>query len=222
MTITEQDSSEVLRQEILADARRESEEILDRARREAEGLLRQADAGAQEARLKRLDEARAEGARRRELTLAAVFVEIRRLRLARIEALLQSLRDEAARQLASRSGFDYRESVVALAAEAVRRMAGDAFTVRLAEKDRSLTGDVLAEEIAARAGRPGVSVTISYEAAVTADGPVVEDTAGSQACDMSYPARLGRLWPQMRRLIAGEMFPVGQDGTEGGTRDHRD
>jgi len=142
--------------------------------------------------------------------------------LARIEALLQSLRYEAGRRLTARSGFDYRESVVALAAEAVRRMAGDAFTVRLAEKDRSLPGDALAEEIAARAERPGVSVTISYEPAVTADGPVVEDAAGRQAWDMRYPARLERLWPQMRCLIAGEMFPVGQDGTEGGTGDHHD
>lgn len=136
MSMTEHDSSAVLRQEISDDARRQCDDILSCARRDAETLLGREGSAAIEARLKRLEEARSEGARRRDLTLAAVFVETRRLYLARVEALLGSIREEAEGHLAARNGFDLRESVINLASEGVRGMTGDEFVVRLAEGSR--------------------------------------------------------------------------------------
>jgi len=216
MSMTEHDSSAVLRQEISDDARRLCDDILSCARRDAEALLGREGSAAIEARLKRLEEARCEGARRRDLTLAAVFVETRRLYLARIEELLGSIREEALKHLFARNGFDLRESVINLASEAIRGMTGEEVIVRLAEKSRSLLGGALEEEVASRAGRPGVKVTVSWDPGISDDGPVVTDSGQMQVWDNRYRARLERLWPQMRRAIAAEMFPAGAGEPEGG------
>ncbi len=216
MSMTEHDSSAVLRQEISDDARRQCDDMISCARRDAEALLGREGSAAIEARLKRLEEARSEGARRRDLTLAAVFVETRRLYLARIEVLLGSIREEAAKHLAARNGFDLRESVINLASEAVRGMTGDEFVVRLAEGSRPMLGGALEEEIASRAGRPGVKITVSWDARMSEDGPIVTDAAEKQVWDNRYRARLERLWPQIRRAIAAEMLPAAAGEPEGG------
>jgi vacuolar-type H+-ATPase subunit E/Vma4 len=204
VAMTNHDSPEILCEEILTDARRDSEEILQRAQQEAEALLARAAAEADRARLERLDQARAEAAHGKELILATVSIEAARLSLARVETLLDAVREEAEGRLKSRDGFDYRESVVFLAADAVGRMAGETFVIRLPEEDRALLGDGLAEEIASRAGRSPVRVTVSYEPTVTGGGPIVEDAEGRQMWDNRFPARLERLWPELRRRIAVE------------------
>jgi vacuolar-type H+-ATPase subunit E/Vma4 len=216
MSMTEHDSSAVLRQEISDDARRQCDDILSCARRDAEALLGREGSAAIEARLKRLEEARSEGARRKDLTLAAVFVETRRLYLARVEALLASIREEAKEHLAARNGFDLRESVINLASEAVRGMTGDEFVVRLAEGSRPMLGGDLEEEITSRAGRPGVKITVSWDPRMSDDGPIITDAGEMQVWDNRYRARLERLWPEMRRAIAAEMFPAGAGEPEGG------
>jgi vacuolar-type H+-ATPase subunit E/Vma4 len=216
MTMTDNNSSAVLCDEISADARRLAEEILACARRDAEALLGREGSAAIAARLKRLEEARSEGARRRDLTLAAVFVETRRLHLARIEEILESMRVAAEMQFTARNGFDFRQSVINLAGEAVRAMDGDEFIVHLAEKTRTMLGETLAAEIAAKAGRPGVKIDLAWDPDTRGDGPIVTDAAGKQVWDNRYSARLMRLWPEIRRAIAAEMFPAGPEGPEGG------
>ncbi|NLT24214.1 MAG: hypothetical protein GXX82_14335 [Syntrophorhabdus sp.] len=216
MSMTEHDPSAVLRQEIGDDARRLCDDILSCARRDAEALLGREGSAAIEDRLKRLEEARSEGARRRDLTLAAVFVETRRLYLARIETLLGSIREEAQKHLAARNGFDLRESVINLASEAVRGMSGDEFVVRLAEGSRPVLGGALEEEIASRSGRPGVKISVFWDPRMSDDGPIVTDAAENQVWDNRYRARLERLWPQIRRAIASDVFPAGTGEPEGG------
>jgi len=216
MSMTEHDPSAVLRQEIGDDARRLCDDILSCARRDAEALLGREGSAAIEDRLKRLEEARSEGARRRDLTLAAVFVETRRLYLARIETLLGSIREEAQKHLAARNGFDLRESVINLASEAVRGMSGDEFVVRLAEGSRPVLGGALEEEIASRSGRPGVKISVVWDSRMSDDGPIVTDAAENQVWDNRYRARLERLWPQIRRAIASDVFPAGTGEPEGG------
>ena len=54
--------------------------------------------------------------RQSELILATVSVETGRLRAARVEALLESVHEEARQRLLAREGFEYRETVIALAA----------------------------------------------------------------------------------------------------------
>jgi len=197
---TYQDSSEILREEILVDARREGEEIIIRARQEAEAFLTGSAAEADQESQERLDQARSEAARRSELILATVSVETGRLRAARIEALLETVYKEACQRLLDRKGFDYHETLVALASHAISRMAGAAFVAKVSEEDYTILGDRLADEIAKRVGRP-VSITISYEPDI-ANGVILKDGEARQMWDNRLGKRLERLWPELRRQIA--------------------
>lgn len=209
-------SPEVLREEILADARRESEAIVRRAQQDAESLLARAAAEADQVRRERLDQARNEAARRTELILATVPVEVARQRAARVEALLQSIRDEIRHRLLARDGFDYRDAVMSLAAEAIQRMSGNSFVLKLSATDHEVLGDGLAEEIARRVARSPLSVTISNSTPLAGDGVLVQDLEDRQECDNRLEARLDRLWPELRRRIAVRAALVAPVGTTGG------
>lgn len=210
----DQNSTEVLREEILAAARREGEEIVSRARQDAEVFLTSAVAEADRIRQERLDQARAEAARQSELILATVTVETGRLRAARVEALLESVYEEACQRLVAREGFEYLETVIGLASHAISQMAGVGFVVKLSEADQTILGDGLAEEIAHRVGRP-VSITISYEPGITESGVIVEDTEARQVWDNRLVKRLERLWPELRRQVAVEATFVPKTGSGG-------
>jgi vacuolar-type H+-ATPase subunit E/Vma4 len=181
--------------EILADARRECDEIIRHARQEAEVLLAKAATDAEKARQEHLDAAHGEAVRRKELILATVAVEVNRMRSSRIEKLLRSVHDEIRHQLATREGFDYRETLVALAGDAVSRMTGDAFILKLSTPDRAAFGDVLARSI-----KRGTQIT--EDPAIAGGGVVIETTDGRQAWDHRLHTRLERLWPELRRQIA--------------------
>jgi vacuolar-type H+-ATPase subunit E/Vma4 len=116
VTAAHGDSQQVLREEILAEARRQSERILKHGQGDAEETVAKAKAAAAKEHQDRLQAAKAEAVRRRELALATVPVEAGRRRAARIEEILQSIREEAQRRLLARVGFDYREVLTALAA----------------------------------------------------------------------------------------------------------
>lgn len=210
----DQNSTEVLREEILAAARREGEEIVSRARQDAEVFLTSAGGEAERIRQEQLDQARAEAARQSELILATVTVETGRLRAARVEALLESVYEEACQRLVAREGFEYLETVIGLASHAISQMAGDGFVVKLSEADQTILGDGLAEEIAHRVGRP-VSITISYEPGITESGVIVEDTEARQVWDNRLVKRLERLWPELRRQVAVEATFVPKTGSGG-------
>lgn len=202
MATPNQNSAEILRAEILADARRASEEIIRRGQQEAEALLAKATAEADEARREQLEAARAEAVRRRELMLATIPVEAGRLRTARVEALLESVHEEVRRRLLARKGFDFREAVLVLAAEAIQRMPGSDFIVKHAAGDRGTLGDELAGEIAHRVGRSPLHITITSDSAANDGCLIIQDGEGRQVWDNSPVVRLERLWPELRRQIA--------------------
>ena len=214
MTMTDPDSSEALCKEIIASAERERDDMVQRAMRDAEDLLNKANAGAGNARQKRIDEARAEGERIKDITLASASVEARRLRLERIEALLESIREEVRKKLPGlRSDGNYRDIVIDLVVAAIQGMTGDDFIVRLPEEDRLILGNDVVRLIASKTGRPEESINISYEPTGQGDGPVIQDSDGARVWDNRLTARLDRLWPQFRRLIAEKMFPDAKEGS---------
>lgn len=214
MTMTDPDSSEALCKEILASAGREREDIVQCAMRDAEELLRTANAGADNARQKRIDEARVEGERLKDITLASASVEVRRLRLERIEALLDSIRVDVRKILSGlRNDGNYRDIIVDLAVSAIRGMTGDDFTIRLPEEDRDILGGDIALLIASKTGRPDDRINITYEPMPPGEGPVVQDAQGAQIWDNRLTARFDRLWPQFRRLIAEKIFPDAAGGS---------
>lgn len=198
---TNQDATEKLHEEILSDARMEAEKIVFRAKQDAEAFLTNAAAEANRVGQERLDQAREEAARRSALILSVVTVETDRFRAARIEALLESVYDEARQRLLDREDFEYRETVINLASNAISRMAGSAFVVKLPDTEKTTVGNNLADEIVRRVGQP-VSITISYEQDTAGGGVVVEDAEAHQLWDNRLLRRLARLWPELRRQIA--------------------
>lgn len=199
---------DILCDEILADAKGESERIINRARQDAEALLAQSAAAAAKARQETRDRAGAEAARQKELILATVPVEAARMRSAHIEALLRTIHDEARRQLSDLRGSQYREAIITLALEAVSRMAGDSFVLKLSEADRAEFGGVIPGEIATRSGRPDLHIAISDEHSISGSGVIVEDPVGRQVWNNQFDARLARMWPELRRQIAAGIFPA--------------
>ncbi len=214
MTVTDPDSSEALCREILAGAEREHNDILERAGKDAAEVINKANSGADDVRLRRIEEARAESERIKEITHASASVEASRLRLERIETLLESIRAEVRKELSGLKEIgDYKDIVIDLAVVAIQSMDGDGFTVRLPEGDHSILGDHLGPIIASKTGRPDRQINISYEPMIAGSGPVIEDIHGTQICDMRPLARLDRLWPEFRRLIAQKMFPDAKEAS---------
>ena len=193
----------VLREEILTDAERQRERTIRKAKKDADDMMAAARVDADKDRAARLEAARAEGQRRRDLVLATVPVEITRRHAERTEELLRAIHDEALRRLSAREGLDVRRALVALAAEAVTRMEGNRFIVELSEADRRACGDGLGEAIRARAGRPEIAIEITAVPGESAQaGLVVRDPEGRQVWDNRLVARLERLWPALRHGIA--------------------
>lgn len=194
-------SPDVLSEEILAEAGRERDEIIRRANQESEALLAAAAAETQRFRREQLDAARDEAARRCELILAAIPVETGRLRAARIEAILEDIHEAARRQLKALH-FDCHKSVVALAAEAIRRMPGTDFVLKIAPADQAAFGGALAGEIRLGAGRSPLNITVAADPAITSGGVIVRDAGNFCVWDNRLLIRLERLWPELRRQIA--------------------
>jgi len=215
MTPPHQNTPDVLSEEILAEARRQCDEIIRQAQAESASLLAAATAEAERIRREKLDSARAEAARRSELTLAAIPVETGRMRSARIEAILENIRETALQRLLARN-FDGRETVVALAAEALRRMPGTHFVLKISTADHGAGGDRLAEEICQRAGRPSLNLIISADPAISDGGVIVESAEGTQIWDNRLTSRLERLWPELRRQIALQTSLVEKNQPAGG------
>lgn len=201
MTTSQQGPQDVLCAEILAHARSEAEQVLAAARGQAECVLMQAAIATAEARQAQLDAAHEEAERRRAMILAGVPVEVGRRRSARIEDLLQAIRADVQRRLLAREGFDYRASVAALAADAMRGMSGDVFALHLAPADREAWGDGLTGELEQRIGHR-LTLTFASDPELSTGGVQVQNDRGSHIWDNRFVSRLERLWPELRRQIA--------------------
>jgi vacuolar-type H+-ATPase subunit E/Vma4 len=187
--------------EIIADAKRHADRALGHAQRQSEELRNKGRAQVEQETRDRLEAARRQADSRRELILAGVAIEAARRRSARIESTLGGVLDEARQRLLAHQGFDYRDALARLAAEAVSRMAGTNFVLQLSEADRAALGDGLAEGVRRRVGLEGLQVTVAAEAAKIDGGVIVRDAEGRQVWDNSLRARLDRFWPILRREI---------------------
>ena len=215
MTLPEPHSPDALSEAILAEAGCERDEIIRRAQQESQLILATAMTEVNKIRREQLDSARAESARRGGLISATIPVETSRLRSARIEAILESVHEEARRELQA-CKLDRHKIVVTLAIEAIRRMPGTNFILKISAADNSVFGDKLAEEIRQRAGRSLLNLTVAADPTVTDAGVVVESADGFQIWDNRLLARLDRLWPELRRQIAAQTLLVDKREQAGG------
>ena len=197
-------AKELLCGEILAQARAEGAEILRQAEAGAAEILKRAGDEAQKARRGILEAAAAEAARRKELMLAAVPIEESRLRSAKIETLLQTIRGEAGRRLLEPAGgaAERKRTLIELAAEAAGRMGEGAVALKLSPADFREHGAALASAVAKRAARPEREILVSGDQSVADGGVMAGDALGRQVWDNRISQRLERMWPELRRQIA--------------------
>lgn len=193
---------QVLQEEILADARRQAQGAVDRVRQEAEALLTKARIEAENDRRVQSQAAQVESKRRRDLALATIPVVVGRRRAECIESSLNQIRDEAARRLAAREGFDYRQAVIRLAAEALARMEGNRFVLEVSDVDNQALGQGWLEEVRRQSGRSGLELSTASANSKNQVGVLVRDAEGRQVVDNTLLARLERLWPALRRELA--------------------
>ncbi|MCX8111291.1 MAG: V-type ATP synthase subunit E family protein [Syntrophorhabdaceae bacterium] len=206
---TEQNSTERLREEILADARKKADEIVSDARQEAEDILSNAEAESKRIRQEIIDQAKAEADRKSELILASVRVETGRLRAERIESLLESIYEEATKKILDSEDIDLSEVLVTLASDAISKMWGDFFILRFSDSRHSISGDMLIQKILERVGKP-LTISVSEERDIASPGIIIEDNEGRQIWDNRLLERLKRLWPELRRKIAIEAGFISQ------------
>jgi V/A-type H+-transporting ATPase subunit E len=209
-------SHAVLRDEILADAKRQAQRLIRKAEREAKAAVDKATAESQEERTGKLASAQTNADRKRTLITATVPVEIGRMRAGRVEQELTALCEQVRVRLQQRRLDGYEDILVTLAAEALASMEGDSFLLELSHKDRETLGDKLAAAAAARAGRPDITVTVSTEPARIDSGVIVRDVEGRQVWDNSLEARLDRMWPLLRSQIADHMAIQSNAAPSGG------
>lgn len=215
MTPQGSDSAGALRDEILAEAGREGDEILRRARAEAASILAAAEAEANRIRREKRATAQAEAARHTKMVLATIPVEAERLRSERIESILENIHQEIRRRLLA-GDFDRHETVVALAAEAVQRMIGANFILKISPADHIAFGRKLSREIEQRVGRSLLELVVLADETVAEGGVKVQGAEGRRIWDNRLLPRLERLWPELRRQIALQSSLVAQNGTESG------
>ncbi|HPP05940.1 MAG TPA: V-type ATP synthase subunit E family protein [Syntrophorhabdaceae bacterium] len=201
---SELNQTERLREEILKDARKKAEEIISNAKKEAETILISAQVQAEDIKKDIIHNAYQEAERKSELILATVPVETTRFKAEHIESLLNSIYGEAYKRLQNMEGIDYPEVLISLAADAIDKMAGDIFNIKISWTGFSLDGDMLAQEITNRINRP-VKVNVSEETNIMGPGVIIEDNEGRQIWDNRLIERLKRLWPNLRRKIAVDM-----------------
>jgi vacuolar-type H+-ATPase subunit E/Vma4 len=211
VTAADANPQQALQDEILDDARRRADETVGKARREADAILAKARADAESERLAALKAAEAEARRRHGLVLAAIPIRVARRRAECVEAALERIHDEARRRLEAREGFDSREGLTRLAAEALAAMEGNRFVLQVSDADRQALGDAWLDEVRRRVGRHGLELALGQGGAAILPattwqagrgGVLLRDDEGRQVWDNRFEARLARLWPALRREIA--------------------
>lgn len=200
---------DLLREEIVADAKRQAERLLRKASKEAADLAAKTKEATGKECAKVLAEARANAGHRAALLGAKVPVEAGRYRAGHVEKQLDAIRATAMEKLAS---FPATTGLlVRLIGDAARICGGGSFVVSLSAADRKvLEADPAWREAAAREAGLDAAFVLSDEPLAPSDrGPVLRSEDGALVCDNRLDARLARLWPSLRCIIAERLGYVG-------------
>jgi len=195
--------SEALAKAIMGDAQRKAERILARGRRDAEKIRVKAKGQADAMRKKTLDQATVRARREASLVKANVEVEARRRALSFREGIVARVLDMAAAKVEADDEADRRRSLVKLSAQAVSAIRADLVVLRVPTRDKSSLGGDFIAEVVREVGR---EVDICLVGDDIPSGAIAASTDGRQLCDKSLPARMRRLGPQLRVLIARKLF----------------
>lgn len=210
-----QTSEEGLCAAILAQARQERDRIIAVARQQAQELLAAGVAEADRVKAQKLARARAEAQHYREVVLARVPMEVEQERRAAVETLLETVRTRVSQQLDETKPLNQQPRQVALAADAIGRMSGGDFVVKLGKGAGQTDTNALVRAISAQVGRSGLRLDVAEDPTLRSGGVRVESASGHQVWDNTGSARLERLWPELRRQIALRLSLVRSDQVRG-------
>jgi len=202
--MTEHSQEDILRQEILAEARSNAEHLIARAKAVAQKAVKDARKEADSLLATRRQEVQEELAAAARAVDLEIQREIYRRHVIRREECLEELFRRALEQCAALTGPDHERSLRQLAAEAIRAIGGDEIIVRFPTSDAALVTDSWLQAIAKEVLPAGSNAVFRLQPSETAAPGLYFETAdGTRSFDNTYAARL-RYNQEALRLLATE------------------
>jgi len=196
---------------ILAEADEQAARTLEHARTAAAVEEERTERDAAEAEAAVMSDAEDEARRLRSRVVATAHVEARQMLLrAREEVIAAATGEIAAACEALRSdAAQYRESLTALAAEAVAAIGGDRVRLTVEEADRVATDAEWMQAVAARvagsSAGPAPAIEIAYTNEALGGGCTASSPDGRVIFENTYPRRMERLRRRIRAAIVQEV-----------------
>lgn len=192
--------TKVIVEDILLEAKKKAQEIVERARKEADVILQSAEvSGREEAEAKiRETKQRAEQLRRERLMREKL--ETRKKVLEKRENILNSILEEAKKELMEFSRSKQYQKWIEKEIEAVAEELGGEFVVDVREEDRGLL-----ERLLPKLRGRGMSVQLGSTIRCLG-GFVARTKDGREMIDCTFDARISRAWDDLRIKVAQILF----------------
>jgi vacuolar-type H+-ATPase subunit E/Vma4 len=199
-----------LEERILEDGRKKADPVKRRAQRKADKIVQDAKEEAEKRREQMIREAEEEAEQELQRTLARAELEAENVRRRAREAVLQEARRIACDKLQqlAKSG-DHIESIALLAVQSLQAMRGEQFELVVAEREKQARGEQILEAVTERADEQldrEFNIRLAAETLSGTGGLIVRRSDGEEICDQTFPARIQRLWPQIRTEIATDLL----------------
>jgi len=196
---------DALIEEIKNDARKKADRIAHKAEREAAEIREKAEREAEAARLEILQSAQKKADAERNVILATVAVDAKRIEMDVKELAVNQAFYEAEEKIKLRE-FDYLQSLSRLIAAAAKELGDDELRVALNEKDfDNLDHSALSERVNRMLVQPA-ALFFERDNPLSSGGAVVKSTDGRRICDNTYSARMLRTRDDLRQKIAQVLF----------------
>lgn len=201
-----QSHEDALIEEIIGDAKKKAQRTQRRAEREARQAVEKAEKEAGGIRQSVAQDAQQRAEKEKDIILATIDLDARRLKMESEERLITEAFDAAKTQMMNKQSYDYPAALARLVAAACDAIGGDAFCVSLSEDDQAQGGlDALSRGVAEQLGRK-VTLKLDDTPSPIKAGAMVRSEDGRRAVDNSFDGRLARMREDLRRKAARILF----------------
>jgi vacuolar-type H+-ATPase subunit E/Vma4 len=204
-----QNSSGLLRNEILTQSKSEAESILDQAKKEHDRQINQAKKEADKEREQLLKDGQVQASGIRKKILSNVKLEVKKLQLdTREKAIIQIFQNLTDRLNDYRGHSDYIQFLKECIVEAVVALPGDRIQLCVGKKEKQLLGTKTLHSIENQiTDRSKRKVTLNITDDFIDEGGVLAFTADKRMrFDNRFSAQLHRVEDEMRLMIVREVF----------------
>jgi V/A-type H+-transporting ATPase subunit E len=190
--------------EILEDAKNDSETIIRDAEKKAEKILREAKTEAEQSRNRFLAETKEKSESEQKRTISLTALEIKNEQLQVKEEYINAVFGEALARLKqfveSKSYPDY---LLEFIEEAAKRIESDNLVVYVNSKDQELLANDKIDQISKKLN---INLTLANETKQCIGGCIVKTSDGKLSFDNTFEKRLQSLKPLLRLKIAKKLF----------------